>query len=154
MKLLIAASVVLAVAPLPAQAAIPVPVMKVMGADFYTRCTNPPADRGTQVVSLCAAYVAGIADDLIDARQVCLAPGVTPPKLLPYALNWMRIRRQNGAYPAAMQIRTGLVTLFPCKRVTRTVQNEQMSLGDAIKLGTQFYQLWKEVLPAVLAIIH
>jgi len=159
MKLFLAASVALALlSAIPAQAAVPVPVpvpvLKAMGADFYMRCTNPPADRGAQVVSVCAAYVSGIADDLMDARQVCLAPGVTPPELLPFALNWMRTRKQNGGYPAAMQIRTGLVTLFPCKHVTRTVQRQQMSLGDALSLGKQFFQLWTEAKPLIALLLH
>jgi hypothetical protein len=123
----------------PAAAAVPVPVMKAMGADFYMRCTNPPADRGAQVVSVCAAYVAGIADDLKDAGKVCLAPGVTPARLLPFALNWIRLHMQNGSFPAVVQIRTGLVTTFPCGRITRTVQKQQMSLGDAVSLGKQWW---------------
>jgi len=153
MKLLIAATLALALAA-PAQAAVPVPVMKVMGADFYMRCTRPPADRGAQVVSVCAAYVAGIADDLKDAGRVCLAPGVTPARLLPFALNWMRTHIQNGSYPAAVQIRTGLATVFPCKRVTKAVKNQQMSLGDAIGLGKQFFQLWTEAQPLIALLLH
>jgi hypothetical protein len=149
MKTIFAATIALVLAAIPAQAAVPVSVMKVTGADFYMRCTNPLADRGPQVVSVCAAYVAGIADDLKDAGRVCLAPGVTPPRLLPFALNWIKSRMYNGGYPAAMQIRTGLQTVFPCKRVTRTVQKQQMSLGDAISLGTKFLTLWKEAQPLI-----
>ena len=152
MKLLIAASVTLALMVIPADAAVPVPVMKMMGADFYTRCTNP-SDNGREIVAMCAAYVAGIADDQIDARQICLTPGTTPASLLPYALNWMRIRSANGAYPAALQIRTGLATMFPCRRVTPAVQRQQMPLGDAIRLGARFVTLWKEVAP-FLALLH
>ena len=154
MKLFVAATVALALVAIPAEAAVPVPVMKVMGADFYSRCTNPPAARGQQVVSVCAAYVAGIADDLKDAGQVCLGPGVTPSRLLPFALNWIRLHMQNGSYPAAVQIRTGLAKVFPCRHVSRNVQQQQMSLGDAINLGKQFYDLWKAALPLITAIIH
>ena len=154
MKLLIAATVAMALATAPVQAAVPVPVMKVMGADFYMRCTSPPPGRGAQVVSVCAAYVAGIADDLKDAGRVCLGPGVTPPRLLPFALNWIRLRMQNGSLPAALQIRNGLMTVFPCGPVTRTVQRQRMSLGDAVTLGKQFFELWTEAKPLLALLLH
>ena len=154
MKLLIAASLALALAAAPASAAVPVPVMKVMGADFYTRCTNPPADKGAQIVTVCAAYVAGIADDLKDAGQVCLAPGVTPAQLLPFALNWIRLHMQNGSYPAALQIRTGLSVAFPCRPTTRTVQKQQMTLGDAVALGKQFLAFWSAAKPIVALLLQ
>jgi hypothetical protein len=153
MKLLFAASVALALIAGPA-AAVPVPVMKVMGADFYSRCTNP-ANHGQAVVSICAAYVAGVADEMQNERTVCLPPRATAPQLLPPVLNWMRVRIANGAAPAAIQIRTGLMTMFPCRPVAKSAPpKQQMSLGDAIDLGSKFVALWKEAAPLIMAILH
>lgn len=152
MKLLISASVALVLMAIPASAAVPVPVMKMMGTDFYMRCTDP-SDHGREMVAMCAAYVAGIADDLVDEHQVCLSPRATPTSLLPYVLNWMRIRSANGAYPAALQIRTGLHTMFPCRPITPAAQRQQMSLGDIVGLGTKFAAFWREISP-LLALLH
>jgi Rap1a immunity proteins len=149
MKLFIAASVACALAIMPAEArvvpTIPVPAFKVMGADFYGRCTNPPAASGAAVVGVCAAYVAGIADGLADAGQVCLGPRATAERLLPFALNWIRNHRANGGYPAALQIKTGLVRTFPCHPIASSEPQEQPpSLLQAIELGANFVRLWKD----------
>jgi len=146
MKILSAVYVALALVILPADAAPPVPVMKMMGSDFYMQCTNP-TENGREMVAMCAAYVAGMADDLVDAHQVCLGPRATPTSLLPYVLNWMRIRSANGAYPAGLQIRTGLVTMFPCGRMAANAQKKPMTVGDMIALGSKFVEYYKEVSP-------
>ncbi len=90
----------------PASAAVPVPVMKVMGTDFYSRCTNP-TDNGQVVVAICAAYVAGIADDMKYESAACPGPAPMLKDLLPYVLNWMRLHSGNGALPAAKALNLG-----------------------------------------------
>lgn len=137
----------------PASAAVPVPVMKVMGTDFYSRCTNP-TDNGQVVVAICAAYVAGIADDMKYESAACPGPRANAQDLLPYVLNWMRLHSGNGAFPAAIQIRTGLHTMFPCRPVTAAAQRQTMSLGQALDLGKQFFEFWKAAGPVIMAVLH
>jgi hypothetical protein len=114
MKLIIGAGLVLAVSIIPAAASVPAPVLKTMGAQFFTRCTNPPPGRETPVLAACEAYVAGIADGLQAEGKVCVGPRVTADRLLPVALLWINGHSANGGYPASWQIRNGLTNAFPC----------------------------------------
>ena len=41
-----------------------------------------------------------------------MGPDRTPQRLLGIALGWIQFRAQNSGYPAAMQIKTGLTTLY------------------------------------------
>jgi hypothetical protein len=141
MKLLIAASFALAITVLPAEAAIPAPVMKVMGAQFYARCTNPPSGHEAIVIASCEAYVAGIADGLQAQGKICVGPRMTADRLLPVALVWIRGHSYNGGYPASSQILTGLSNSFPCQQTTIPQQpsptiNERMEqFENLVKFG-------------------
>ena len=86
MKLLTATAVALALAAIPAQAAVPAPVMKVMGAQFYSQCTSPPPGQQATVLAVCEAYVAGIADGLQADGKMCVGPRMTADRLFPVAL--------------------------------------------------------------------
>jgi Rap1a immunity proteins len=129
MKTIIAATIAVALASIPAEATIGAPVMKVTGEQFYTQCTNPPPGHETTVVAVCEAYIAGIADGLEVAGQMCVGPRMTADRLFPITLNWVRSHAMNGGYPARIQIATGLRTDFPCQAVPqarRPSLDEQM----------------------------
>src|SRR5271156_489942 len=140
MKSFIVASVMLGLAALPAQARVPVPTLNINGGQFYMRCSNPPADRGSQIVGICAAYVAGIADGLADAGQVCMGPSMTAQRLLPISLGWIKSHFQNGGYPAALQIKTGLVAEFPCRS---KVSPHQATPEELMEKATKFMAFMK-----------
>ena len=152
MKGLFAAAFAAGLVAVPAQAAVPAPVMKVMGADFLARCSNPPAEQGREVVAICAAYVAGIADDLKDAGRACIGPRATAEGLLPYSLDWLKRHSQNGGLPAVAQIRTGLMVEFPCHRPANSPR--QAPAPDPVKFGKKLAEYWSAIKPLLALVLH
>jgi hypothetical protein len=130
MKTIFTTCIALALGAIPAKAAIPAPVMKVMGAQFYSECTNPSPGYEAMVVAVCEAYVAGIADGLQADRKMCVGPRATAQRLLPVALVWIRNHSVNGGYPASLQIATGLRAEFPCSAAP---QARKPSLNDQME---------------------
>jgi hypothetical protein len=148
MKLFIASAIAFALAVAPAEAAIRAPVMKVMGSQFYTQCTNPPAGREAIVIAACEAYVSGIADGLQAQGQICVGPQMTANRLLPIALVWMRNHSYNGGYPASSQIYTGLSVNFPC-RPTPASRRQAASLNDRMEQFEKLVQFGMAVKSAL-----
>lgn len=143
MKAIIASGIVLAVSILPASAAIPVPVMKVMGAQFYSRCTNPPRGQETTVIALCESYVAGIADGLQSEGKMCVGPRMTADRLFPVTLAWLHARAANGGFPASVQIATGLRVEFPCRQESRTPKPDLDATSAKIESIVRFAEAVK-----------
>lgn len=130
------------------------PVMKLIGADFLQQCAHPPANRDVQVVTACAVYVAGLADEAIYAGRICLPADFNPQSLLPVALNWLRLRSQNQSYPAGVQIRTGLTALYGCQPMTRSIADERLTMQDTLKLGRQWLEIYEAAKPIIAVLVH
>ncbi len=91
------------------------PAFAITGAQFFSRCTNPPAERGTAVVALCEGYVMGIADSLHIGGRVCFGPHASGSGVLPAALQWIDAHRVNAHFPASVMIQNGLLSEYPCR---------------------------------------
>lgn len=120
MKLrLIAAAVacLLASVPVHAQEGFPF-ALHMSGGQFLSLCTNPPPDRGPEVVAMCQMYVAGIADALKADNRVCFGPLVTQRKLFSAAAWWIDSRPREG-YQAGVMIRNGLLNAFRCTTIAQ-----------------------------------
>jgi Rap1a immunity proteins len=139
--------VALALAAIPAEAAVPAPVMKVMGVQFNERCSNPLPGREAEVIAVCEAYVAGIADGLQAQGKICVGPRMTAERLFPFALNWIRSHAAYQGRPPGLQISNGLVDIFPCRATVAPSRAQKMSLKEMFDTGASFIAFMKVAAP-------
>ena len=118
------------------------PVLNATGAEFLERCTNPPLDRGDEIVAMCEMYVAGIADGLQTSGRACFDPRVTRARPLPVALTWLRNHMRYRKRPADFMISNGLVNAFPC-RVTATQQQHAPNAEDQMERFAKLVEFLK-----------
>jgi hypothetical protein len=143
MTTFIAACIVFLAAAIPAEAASN---LNATGAQFLSNCTNPPPDRGKEVVALCESYVAGLADGLENTGRACIASRATERGVFLASLTWIQNHRMYGGRPAGVMIGNGIANYFPCRRVAMPATPQP----DKIQQWTNIVELMAKAKPLLV----
>lgn len=83
----------------------------ITGDQLYEYCTTPSAPQQ----AVCAYYVMGMADVLMDMTKICPEKGVTGSQLADVVTNYFRAHPEVRHLSASSEGRFALEQAFPCK---------------------------------------